>query len=114
MSQEMAVLPATTMTDCCVTEESEATAALPPESPSVDLHVDDTYTERLPCRTSERMHESDEGPPSNSSSSELTDEVVQTLNNHRRGKRKKKNIIHGKEAYEAESTGKGNKGNGCG
>ena len=57
---------------------------------SVDLHVDDTCTKRQPCGASGRMHESDEGHPSNSSSSELTDEVVKTLNNHRRGKRKKK------------------------
>ena len=36
------------------------------------------------------MHESDEGHPSNSSSSELTYDVVKTVNTRRRGKRKKK------------------------
>ena len=45
------------------------------ESSSVDLHVDDTCTKRLPCGASGRMHESDEGHPSDSSSSELTDKV---------------------------------------
>jgi hypothetical protein len=45
------------------------------ELSSVDLHVDDTCTKRQPCGACDRMHESDEGHPSDSSSSELTDEV---------------------------------------
>ena len=42
---------------------------------SVDLHVDDTCTKRQPCGASGRMHENDEVHPSDSSSSELADEV---------------------------------------
>ena len=45
----------------------------------MDLHVDDTCTKRQPCGASGRMHESDEGHPSNSSTSDLTDEVVDTV-----------------------------------
>ena len=63
----------------------------------MDLHVVDLCTKRQPGRASGRMHESDEGHPSDSSSSKLTDKVVKTLNNRRRGKRKKKNITHDKK-----------------
>ena len=57
----------------------------------MDFHVDDTCTKRLLCGASGRMHESDKGHPSDSSSSELTDEAVNTVKNRRMGKRKKKN-----------------------
>ena len=46
------------------------------ESSSVDLHVDDTCTKRQPCGASGRMHESDKGHPSDSSSRDLTDKIV--------------------------------------
>ena len=49
------------------------------ESLSMDLHVDDTCTKRQPCGASGRMHESDGGHPSNSSTSDLTDKVVDTV-----------------------------------
>ena len=55
------------------------------KSSSVDLHDDDRCTKRLPCGASGRMHESDKGHPSDSSSSELTDEVVNMVKNCRRG-----------------------------
>jgi hypothetical protein len=42
----------------------------------VDLHVNDTCTKCQPCGACKRMHKSDEDHPSNSSSRELTDRVV--------------------------------------
>jgi hypothetical protein len=56
----------------------------------MDLHVDDTCTKRQPCGASKWMHKSNEGHPSGRSSIELTDEVVNKVNNHRGKKRKKK------------------------
>ena len=57
----------------------------------MDLHVDDTCTKCLPCGASGRMHESNEGRPSDSLSSKLTDGVVNMVKNRGRGKRKNKN-----------------------
>ena len=45
----------------------------------VDLHVAGVCTKRLPCGASGRIHKSDEGHPSDSLSSELMDEVVNTI-----------------------------------
>ena len=45
----------------------------------VDLHVNDTCTKRQPYGASGWMHESDEGHPSNSSTANLTDEMVDTV-----------------------------------
>ena len=60
----------------------------------MDLHVNDMCTRRLPCRASGRMHKSDKGHPSDHSSSELTDEVVNTATMCRRGEKKKENISY--------------------
>ena len=59
------------------------------ESLSVDLHINDMCTNRLPCGARGRMHESNEGHLSDSSSRKLMDEVVNTVNHRRRVKRKK-------------------------
>ena len=64
------------------------------KSLSVYLYVNDTCTKCLPCGANGRIHKSNEGHPSGSSSRKLTDEVVNKVNNCRREKRNKKNTSY--------------------
>ena len=73
---------------------------------SVDLHVDNTCTKRLPYGASGQMHKSDKGHSSNSSSGRLTDEVVKTVNNRRRGKKEINTSYTAKKAKKRKAQAK--------